>query len=329
MSALTCLNDFITLRGTCNDTTPVSGKYINDLAGVDLRALSSLSNEEMTSFQGVYDEIYRRSVNELEGDVLVRMQKYFKTKILVDASNTGYFLSPTETESSSNYKKGIAIELFGSKNMQIVINSVDLYTASAVTDYIRIYDYNTGTLLDSISYTTTAGETKTIQINKSYDAFGSRKKLFITYNGNLTNSFKTTYTPYFENNSNYAVVRGASVSNSSSVLESNMSFDSNSGGLIVNFIVKCSINNFICANRDLFTMPLMYKLGEQIMLERLVSQRFNEYTTLNNEEVVKLKDYYSGKFNEIMEATLTNLTPNGDDICFECNKTRTYKYQLP
>ena len=276
MAAITCLTDYIGLRGTCATATPVSGLYVNDLAGISLKALANLSNEEQQSYQGVWDEIQRRALAELESDTLVKMQKYFKPNVLIENNQTGYFLSPPETETASAFKKGVAIDIIGSKNMVIFINQVELYTVSAITDSIKIYDYNNGSLLDTIAFTSVANTSNVIVINKSYDLTGQKKKLFISYNGALTNSIKTTYNPYWEDSANFSIVRGASVASASSVIESNLTFDSNSGGLIVNFNVACSIQRFICMNRESYKTPLLYKLGEHVMLERLTSERLNE-----------------------------------------------------
>lgn len=324
---ITCLNNFITLRGVCSEVTPISGNYINDLAGVDLDTLANISSKEQASLKGVWDEIYRRSLNELEGDILVKMQKYIKSRILVENNLTGYFLNPFEVESATAYKKGVAIETDGSKNMILTINSIEFYTTSAISDFIYIYDYNTGQLLDQVAISTTANTINTIQINKSYDLYGSNRSFFVSYNGALTASIKTNISPIYEKSPYYPIVRGASVSGS--VVESNMSFDSNSAGMLVNFSLECSINKFICSIRNLLTQALLNKLGQQIMIERLTTQRFNEYTSINTERTVELRDYYKLRYDEQLSAVLDNVQPEGDGICFKCNKSITYKYSLP
>lgn len=328
MPQLDCLNNYITLRGVCTETTPISGKYFNDLAGVDLKGLSNLSTSEQVSFQGVYEEIYRRSVNELESDILVRMQKYFKANILQENISTGGKTS-YEVESTSNKRKGIAIDAIGSKNMKLYINFVDLYTTTSITDSIKIHDYDSGLLLDTISYTSSANTFNRIQINKSYGIESNRKKILISYNGNLTSSIKTNTLPYYEDSENIAVARGASVSNSSSIIESNIDFDSNSFGLIVNFNVVCSIQNFICSNRDFFTMPLMYKLGENYQLERLTTRTLSWDSAFDVEGVEKLRVYYNTKYTEQLDSVLNSISPQGDDLCFPCDKKITYKYMIP
>lgn len=328
MPQLDCLNNYITLRGVCTETTPISSKYFNDLAGVDLKGLSNLSTAEQVSFQGVYDEIYRRSVNELEADILVKMQKYFKANILLENISTGGKITQ-EVESASAYRKGVAIDAIGSKNMRLYINFIDLYTTSAITDSIIIYDYDTGVTLDTIAFTSVANTFNRIQINKSYGIESNRKKIFISYNGSLTDSLQTNIAPYYEHSGYFPTVRAAKVLNASSKVESNMDFESNSYGLIVNFNVICSIQNFICSNRDFFTMPLLYKLGENYQLERLTTRALSWDSTFDAEGVEKLRLYYNTKYTEQMDSILSSITPQGDDICFPCDKKRTYKYMMP
>jgi hypothetical protein len=328
MPQINCFKNYITLRGVCTEVTPISGKYFNDLAGVDLKGLSNLSTEEQVSFQGVYDEIYTRSINELESDVQIKMQKYFKSNMLIENITTGGNIT-YEVETSSNEKKGVAIEALGSKNMKLYINNVDLYTTSAITDAIRIYDYNTGVLLDTIAFTSVANTFNRIEINKSYGIESNKRKIFISYNGNLTASIKTEVAPYYENSSYYPIVRAAELLNSASIIESNLTFGTNTCGLIANFNVICSIENFICSNRDFLAMPLMYKLGENYMLERLTTRVLSEDSIFDVEGTEKLRIYYKDKYDASLDSILNSISPQGDEICFPCDKKRTYKYMKP
>lgn len=327
--AITCLNDLITLRGTCSDTTPVTGMYINDLAGVDLEGLSQLATDEQKSYKGVWDEVYMRSVNEIEADILVKMQKYFKSNILLENVLTGVLSQNLETESASANYKGVALDLNGTKNTQAFINYVSFYATTAHSGSIYIYDYFTGVLLDTLSYTASANQWNNITVNKTYNAYGERRRLFICYNATSISTYKTDVDSYWEDVPYYTIVRGAKVSTSSSVVEANMTFEDNTYGLNISFNLICAIEQFICSKKIFFKMPLAYKLGEHIMLERLTTKRFNDFTTIGMEEVEKLRMYYQGKYNEQIEVVLNGIEPENDDICFPCDKKRMYKFMLP
>lgn len=326
--AITCLDNFIGLRGTCADTEPVSGLYVNDFPGVDLRMISGLSNEEQQDFQGVWDEIYRRSVAEVVASVKVRMQKYFKKTNLIENRQVGYYTSPAETEAASAHYKGVAISFYGSNYTQIFINEAGLYLNAGGSVTVKIFDYRTGVELDSLTFTGVTGH-NVFQVNKSYDVFGQKGQLFVGYNATAVSSNVTnTYHPE-DISYDYSLVRGAKVSTASSVLEANMLFEGNTYGLTVNYNVQCSVERFICSVRDILAPALNYKLAEQLFLERIMSTRLNKYTLFNQERAKELRDEYVVKYTQLLDSILNELEPAGDGLCIECDKERTYKYQLP
>ena len=65
-------------RGFCTDTTPGSGLFINDLPAINLKRLANISEEETKNFSEMWDEIYSRSLNMLESDMIVRSQKFLR-----------------------------------------------------------------------------------------------------------------------------------------------------------------------------------------------------------------------------------------------------------
>jgi len=326
--AITCLDNFIGLRGACDDVAPVSGLFINDLAGINLKTMASLTNDEQESYVSVFDEIYRRSVADLEHSVTVKMQRFFKTNILLDNENFGYYKSPPIAESSSSNLVGTAINVKESKNTEIFINHVEVYLdAPAPTFEVFIYDYNTGNLLDTIAHDHT-GQFNTIQVNKAIPILGQRKRIFVCYDGSLAG---TTETSAFGSDdlSGVGSAKGATVPIGSAVIKSNLQFGGGTHGMVVNFNVECSVSNFICSKRNLLKTALWYKLGENVMIERANSDRLNYYTLVNQEEAKELQIMYGEKYNENLLAILDNLEMEGDNLCFPCEKKRSYKPLLP
>ena len=330
--ALSCFDNFIGLRGYCTATPSISGDYINTLPGISLKMIANLSTEDAASFKEVWDDIYSFAVSSLESDCLVHMQKYFKTNILLENALSGYHTVPQVAEVASAKKKGTAIELWGSKNTVIFVNNIELWLKTAINSNIQIWDYDHNVLLDTIAFTGVAGFNQ-IQINKKYDIKGQRKWLYISFDGSLSDTQQTVSTSdcfYLCNfTTRYATVRGAQIDAADPVLKNNMEFSGNSHGMVVNFNVQCDIGNFICSNRDLLKTPLMWKLGESIMMERINSDRLNFYTMVNSEQAQELANMYGAKYVQTLNATLENLNFEGDAICFPCEKEVMYKINLP
>ena len=324
---MNCLDNYIGLKGYCSEVTPESGLYINDLSGIDLKLLANISNPDQPSYKEVWESLYTKSVNQLQSDVLIRSQKFFKTNILLANSITGFYEDPFETETSSNHLKGTTIEVDynTSKYISIFLNHVQLYLSSAVNGNIYIYNLMNGQLLDTIAFTGSIGN-NIININKNYKTYGQETKIFVCYDGNIGNSIKTDNVGLTE----IAETRGAKITVGSTVLKDNLTLDGDSYGLIANFNLKCDISEFICTSKDLFKMAFYYLLGANIQFERLTSNRLNKYTlTKTQEEIKDLHDEYKEYYEKQLDVILDNLNPNSDQICFSCNKARSYKYLNP
>ena len=323
----TCLNNYIGLRGLCSDTVPSSGLYINDLQSISLKMLANIANEEQKDFIGLYSEVYTRALNEFESDVMIRMQKYFNTNVLLENDITGYYNEPYEVVSSSTDYKGVSIELRDniSKYLSVYVNTVQIYLDADATHEIYVYNTLDGSLLDTISFVGTEGMNR-VNINKSYPTYGQNTNIFICYNGTSVNSVSVDNSDY----SNNAIIRGAKVPTASSVIDSNLVYDGDSYGLVVDYNIRCDISEFICSSRDLFKFALLYKIGAAIMFERSTSTRLNKYT-LNKSplEIKEIYKYYENKYSEIMDSVISNLDKNSDNVCFSCNRARNYNYLRP
>ena len=322
-----CLNNFIGVRGLYEDVTSDSGLYINDLPSVSLKMLANLSDGETKDFTGLIDSIETLAFNQFESDVMNKAQKFFKTNVLLENDISGTYKEPYEVVNSSAEYKGVSIQVRDniSKYLSVYINTIQIYLDGAISTDILIYNTLTGVLMDSIPFDGLVGMNR-ININKSYPTYGQETNIFICYNGTSVNSIKVDNVDYSET----AIIRGAKVSTVSSVIDSNLVFNGDSYGLVVDYNIRCDISEFICSSRDLFKYAIWWKIGSAIMFERMTSQRMNKYT-LNKTaaELKELWEYYEKQYDDIMLSVMSNLNKNEDKVCFECSRQRSYKYLKP
>lgn len=322
-----CLNNYIGVRGLCSDTTPDSGLYLNDLPSVSLKLIANLANGEQKDFTGLIQEIKTLTFNEFESDVMNKSQEFFKTNVLLEKNITGNYKEPYQSVSQSTEYKGVSVELISniSKYLSFYINTVQLYLASDISTNIYIYNTLTGELMDTIAFDGYEGMNR-ININKSYPTYGQDTNLFICYDATAINSIKVDNI----DQSSTAIIRGAKVPVVSQVIDSNLVYDGDSYGLVVDYNVRCDISEFICSSRDLFKYAIWWKMGSAIMFDRMTSNRLNKYT-LNKSaaEIKELWEYYEEKYNDIMDSVISNLSKNEDQVCFSCSRRRNYKYLKP
>jgi len=327
---LECFDNYIGLDNRCTNDTPVSGIYINTLRGISLQSIAYFTIAEQEDYLGFWNEVYDGAVTRLRGDILSKMQKYYKTKILLENTVTGIYDTPHETVSSANNYNGIYIYIYESKNTKLVINDVKVYLEtvdSSSNNTVKVFDANSGIQLDSIEYTPAVGE-NTIRINKSYNVGGQNYRIFIAFDGNIGDSISVANTTY-DGAKNYTSSSSGYVPVGTNPIHSNLVLDGDSRGMVINYNVECSLDGFICQNRDLFSTALWYLLGAEIMEESIISTKLNKFTLNNSETREALRDKYMDLYEENLESTLMNLTPGSDSICFPCEKARVYNKMLP
>lgn len=328
MTLTDCLTNYIGLDAKCTPDTPISGIYVNSLPGISIQMIAKLSDIDTEDFQGVFDEIYTRSLIQLESDALAQMQKSYKTRILLDNAQAGFYNTPYETVSSANNYNGWQIRTLTGKNTTQFINSVTIFLETVVgLGSIKIFDLNSGLTIDTITFDPVIGE-NLIQINKRYSIAGQEKRIFIGYNGNVGDTI-TTQLGGVDDYSRYAILTPGQIPIGSTPIDSNMNKSGDSRGLVVNFNTECSLSNFLCQNRDYLKTPLWYLLGANLMEERMISSRMSKYTLNNKEEAKKLMKVLKDRYERDLEINLKNLTPGSDEFCFPCEKARTIKYNLP
>ena len=328
---LDCLNNYIGLDAGCSTVTPISGMFVNSLPGISLKRLAGLSNLEQEDFQGLFDEVYARSLIQLKADVLSKMQKSYKTKILLENSQDGFFDVPFITIASANNLNGKYLRILESKNTSIFMLSITIYLDSVLDDTkntLQVFNLNNGQVIDNLTYTPVVGE-NVIQVNKRYFINGQDTRLFFAYDGNVGDTIDTEDVSAVDPTNSYTIIQGSKIAIGTPVLENNLTQDGNSRGMIFNYNVECSLDNFICQNREYLSTALWYLLGHNIMEENVISTKINEYTLNNQEDVKDLRDVFKERYEDSLDSNLENLTPGSDDFCFPCEKARTYKTSLP
>jgi hypothetical protein len=322
-----CLQNFIGIRGLCEDSISESGLYLNDLPQISLKMLNNIADSDQKNFSGVLESCKTLAFNEFQSDVMVRTQKFFKTNVLLEKSNSGQYEKPFKEILKGSELRGLSIKVRDniSDYLSIYINTVQMYFKEALTTDIYIYNSLDGSLLDTISHTSTIGMNR-ININKSYPTYGQDTNIFICYDATLIDTISV------DNNddSSTAIVQGAKIAIGQSVIDDNLTTGNESFGMIVNYNIQCDISEFICTNRDLLKFAIWWKMGEAIMFERMTSNRLNKFTLFKTpEELKELWEYYGTKYSEIMDSVISNLNKTQDNICFECSRQRTYKYLRP
>ena len=322
--SMECLIDYIGLRG-CGSSEPESGLFINELYGVQFESIQKIANSEQKTFQGVWDDVQIRSIHKLSTAVTNYFRSKYQIKKIADTFNLGKILETTTT-SQANELRGFYIETENNSNFtNIYVQSLTLYLAAPANTTIKIYDTQTGTELYTKSVTGVAGWND-IKVNKTFRA----ENVFIGYNSTTITSTNMKIDEIvrgtFECFCNdwfgcQAKVRGGTLVSPFKDVEE----EDNTFGLSGVFGVRCSYDNLVCDNKDIFKVALWYLLGHELMNERIYTPRLNKFTTIDLDKAKSLRDEFKNEYEKELSNAIEGIHLNTNDCCLICDAQITYK----
>jgi hypothetical protein len=93
-------------------------------------------------------------------------------------------------------------------------------------------------------------------------------------------------------------------------------------------VVEC----LVCENKELFSVPLWYLHGVELMIERTSSTRLNRFTTIDLDKAEQLKAEFFTEFQASLTDAVKSMNPSDSDCidgCLECNQDVRWKEQTP
>lgn len=335
---MNCLTDYIGLRG-CTDSDPLSGLYINDLAGINLKSMDAIADNEQVTYLGVWSAVQKRAQTKL----LSAVQSVFKSRYRLKTINQSFAMpkdltGTTVTILTDDYSGvqidascGGQIEFVTSNLMFISVQSMSVYFDAAwdgtECDY-RVVDAFTNEVLTSGTFTPAAGFTGWYQISINQRFFtqminvevSTRGRVTETVDINQTNSFGCGCMGNIFGCDCCAWIRGITDGDTS---------ESSTNGIVLTTTIGCSFEGLICSNLNTFDSAYWNLLGLELMIERIYTDRMNRYTTIGKDEAKELRDYYQVEFDKYLQLAIDGIDLDQYDCCLECNEPVQYRTSAP
>jgi len=336
-----CLTDYIGLKG-CTSSTPRSGKYVNQLPGIEFQMVDKLADEQQVNYAGVWTDIQTRAQARLHNDVISEFKKRYKIKTLTQSFDISKEIDTSNTTAAAAQYRGYSLEFdpdneLVDSNLQVhYLQSLPLYFTSLNATTIVVYDLDTGLLLSSkaVSAPTSTGWT-TINL----DLLITSPRIFVGYDATSLDSYDLDISLLRATASNcdscsdsdcVSDIRGAYATIAA---PTTLTYGDSSFGLSGIISTKCSFDGLICNNLETFTTPYWYLLGAELSKERLYSSRLNEFTIFDRNKAKELWQNFEIMY---MGGTLEGIVHEGalvqaidgiyldeNDCCLECsNKIR-------
>ena len=313
---MSCQDNFITKDSSIPSR---SGKYASDLPGVEDLLYELVSKDSETPDE-VWERIYRNAWNNSLSDIFVKLREKFFVNYKLVSRETSEF--QTELNVSADLA-GVKIQFNLPRYGRLHIVSVKIISAA---DYaspeftIKIYDTDeNGDLLLEKSQDVTEGK-NTVFIDSDFEV----DKLFVSFDPQIY-SLRTTENKSYPGCSTWTKwdCMFPCFGGEGRVTQVN------GGGLNVIYNVYCSAEKFVCENLNLFKDVLWWRIGMELIVERKIGNRINQFTTFTKERGEELMAFYQAQYSESLNNAIDSHNIDEDPICFECKGTVNTKTILP
>lgn len=308
-----CYQDYITI----NRSTPSRSRlYAEDLPGVDSELWEGLTKVGQTE-EDLWTMLYDKAWNNIVSDVSGELQSRFFVDTKIVSRETSSFLH----EINIGEQSGVQIEFNLPRYAKIHIVSVDLISES---DYdspdgvIQVLDEN-DEVLSEHSSEITAGK-NTIFVDQEY----SESKLKVVYDASVYDFIQTENkrykTPYYKFSCDECLFDCGGYEGKITQI---------GGGLNVKYNVICSVEKVVCENINLFKDAFFYRIGLEILAERMFGYRLNKYMTMTQERYQETFNFYNQNYTARLQRSVHSQSMLEDPYCFKCKKTVSMKSSIP
>jgi hypothetical protein len=303
------------------DTPSRSGLYANQLPGVTLNLLDDLTKDEQEDWEEFWEDIYERSIVNFVGDVQGKLADKFYVDLVLLSKETSSFKDDLNAETGD---AGITLSFVLPKYGVLHVSQIEVYadygqTSKTFTFYENDAD---GRVLLTKTVDLTVG-LNTINVDTDF----SVDKLFIGFDPTAA-SIRQTKNRYFDNTfynefSDTSCLFPCYNNQGASFTQVN------GGGINAIYTATCSISKYVEDNIKVFRESFWYRIGLELLRERIFSDRFNRWTTLTTEDAESKQAIYAKECELKLNNAIRSLRLTEDPVCFSCKSTVHSSYITP
>lgn len=328
---MTCFKNYIGLLECNSDTEPVSGLYINSLAGVSTELLQKISSREQATYAQAWSDIQDIAGRRFYTDVIGRLRKKYILKNVRQSLEFIPSATDATAEPASAQHRGIrlvfdyAYYTFQSFTIAKVPVLVD-YTGDAT---LTVMDKN-GTTLYQKTVALVAG-LNLITVDKIFVSDEILLSLDFTDIDGYETSFAQGIVDAFCSACRvYCNDCNPVITGFTKVGDTVTATGRNTHGIGVIGYLGCDFASLLCNNKELLASAWMFLLGNQLTLHVLASNRTNAETTVLRKQYEDLKNFYQVEYEKALQDAVEGLVIDTEnDCCVECNKNPRHVEWLP
>lgn len=324
-----CLRDYITVT-VCGGTSSTSGLSLDVLELVNLKALSSIADDQQETFNGVMNDIQSRAMLRFKDDIRAEFYKRYRIKNLLKSYNLKRDLL-TDTLLNGLPTCGLFISQNSDSNQDfhkpfqsIFIQSVSFYAEVAGSNTLKIFDLDTGEGIFTKAVTLSIGwNVINIETDLSGLYYNNPQRVYIAIDSNAINVYSRTLSNTIDEDGGCGLtVSGAKTTVktiSQSIELTDLTLSSELYGMSAVFSLRCSFDSIVCNNRELFKRAWLYCLGVEFIRELLNTDRLNKYSLLSKQKATESLERFTTDYKESLMQSTDGVQLSQSGCCIECN----------
>jgi hypothetical protein len=303
------------------DTPSRSGLYANQLPGVTLRLLDDLTKDEQEDWEEFWEDIYQRSIINFVSEVQGKLADKFNVDLVLFSRETSEFRDELNDATET---AGITLEYALPKYGVVHVVQIEVFAEAEQTG--KVFTFYKDNADGRVLYTKTVDLEEglnTINIDQDFAV----DKLFIGFDPTSVSVLKTK-NKYFDNELYFEQSDTSCIVQCTQYGRGSFS-QKNGGGLNVIYNVHCSISKFVEDNINIFKEAFWYRIGLELVRERILSDRINRWTILTLEEAEQKQAVFVKECELKLDNAIRSLRLKEDPTCFACKSVVYSSYLTP
>lgn len=333
---MNCLKGFIGIRG-CQSEAPVSGIYINQFPGMSNELMESIASMDQATYLGVWNDVQDTSYLTLKTGIQKKLSDFANVRLDQVIFQTSKIFNQVWNQidpiAPQNQYCGIMASIAGGKYLGLRVKNAWIYNAGneAVEDVeIKYFQSQDCKQLFSKTVTLEPG-LNTIPINQVfYSDFDKIEILQVVDCSNLT-TLQGTFIDYGWNwysdecarRYNYWFTSGFQNFPVTAPLDYGLGNSwtqaSQTIGIAWDAELICSIDAFICGQREYLTEAWGSLLSANILRAKLSSTRVNYFSNSNRDYTESNYKTFLDDYNKSLERWAAQLNLRQEGLCFACD----------
>lgn len=333
---MNCLYDFVGLKG-CSTDTPLSGVWINDFPGMSNELMEKISTDEQQSYVGFWQSIQRSAYQAIKTDIqryvylsadALLEQVIFETKKeFVQQWQQVQPLDPQELY------QGVLVSIQGSKYMGLRIDKLMINNlGSALTGVpVKIVQSQDCKVLWEAELDLEPGMNYPPVNETFYSDYDKVNIVILVDSTNLTTAqgpfMDWGWTPYdIDCQTRFSQMwsNGFSLYPVTAPLDygigNNWTINQIQNGIYFEGQLICSLDSFICRQKQFLIQSWATKLCYQILWAKLTSNRGNYFAQNNRELTERNMATYKDEYEKSLAIWAKQLNLAREGLCFNCEE---------